>query len=63
MSSRPRGRPALEPRTPSVNIHVRVSSSQYDDMYAKARAARVTMAEWIRTVLRTSTTPTKAGAR
>ena len=37
---------------PSVNVHVRVASSQYDAMYAQARASRLTMADWIRRVLR-----------
>jgi hypothetical protein len=37
---------------PSVNVHVRVPASQYDAMYAQARAERLTMANWIRRVLR-----------
>jgi hypothetical protein len=37
---------------PSVNVHVRVPAAQYDAMYAQARAERLTMANWIRRVLR-----------
>ena len=37
---------------PSVNLHVRVPAAQYDAMYAQARASRLTMADWIRRVLR-----------
>jgi len=37
---------------PSVNVHVRVPAAQYDAMYAQARAQRLTMADWIRRVLR-----------
>jgi hypothetical protein len=56
-SSRPRGRPALDParRTPSVNVHVRLSASQYDATYTRARADRLTLAQWIRRALEDAT--------
>jgi hypothetical protein len=37
---------------PTVNLHVRVPAAQYDAIYAQARASRLTMADWIRRVLR-----------
>lgn len=39
-------------KSASVNVHVRVPAAQYDAMYAQARASRLTMADWIRRVLR-----------
>jgi len=49
---RRRGRPALEPGVPSVNLHVRLSAAQYDATYAQATAARVPLSTWVRRVLR-----------
>jgi hypothetical protein len=49
---RGRGRPALEPGAASVNLHVRVSSAQYDAAYAQATAARLPLASYVRQVLR-----------
>ena len=58
MSLRPRGRPPLESRpTKSVNVHLRLAASEYDAMYAEARAARVTIPQWIRQRLRTAPRP------
>jgi hypothetical protein len=54
---RPRGRPSLEPHTASVTVSVRLTPTQYDATYARAKAARMTVAEWVRRVLRTSTRP------
>jgi hypothetical protein len=36
----------------SINLCVRVPTSQYDAMYAQARAERMKMTDWIRRVLR-----------
>ena len=47
-----RGRPALAPGAPSVNLHVRLSGAQYDATYAGARAARLPLAAYVRQVLR-----------
>jgi hypothetical protein len=50
---RPRGRPPLDDgKTPSVNVHVRLSAPQYDASYARARAERLTLSQWIRRTLR-----------
>lgn len=51
---RPRGRPPLDDdRTaPSVNVHVRLSAPQYDAAYARARAERLTLSQWIRRTLK-----------
>jgi hypothetical protein len=46
---------------PTVNVHVRISTKQYDASYAQARAERLTMADWIRRVLRAATTPKQPG--
>jgi hypothetical protein len=43
-------------RDPTVNVHVRLTTKQYDATYAQARAERLTMADWIRRVLRAATT-------
>jgi hypothetical protein len=55
---RPRGgRPPLDDRrVPSVNVHVRLSAPQYDATYARARAERLTLAQWIRRALRDANT-------
>lgn len=52
-SLRSRGRPPLDAsrRSPSVNVHVRLSAPQYDATYARARAERLTLAQWIRRAL------------
>jgi hypothetical protein len=49
---RRRGRPALEPGVPSVNLHVRLTSAQYDLTCQQATAARVPLSTWVRRVLR-----------
>ena len=52
------GRPALEASgAPSVNVHVRLSSAQYDATLAQATAARVPLATWVRRVLRAAGDP------
>ena len=50
--ARPPGRPPLAPNDPSVTLHVRVPATQFDATYAKARDARVTIAEFVRGALR-----------
>jgi hypothetical protein len=47
-----RGRPALAPDDPSVSVHLRLPSSQYDELYARARAERSSVAEVIREAVR-----------
>jgi hypothetical protein len=60
--TRPRGRPSLEPQTPSVKVTVQLSTTQYDTTYARAQAARVTLPEWIRRALRAANTePSRSG--
>jgi hypothetical protein len=51
---KPRGRPPVDDdgRNPSVNVHLRLSADQYDATYARARAARVTLSQWIRRTVR-----------
>jgi predicted HicB family RNase H-like nuclease len=49
---KPRGRPPLAPGAPSATLNVRMPARQYDETYAKARAARVSMGDWVRAALR-----------
>jgi len=51
-SSKPRGRPPLDPDDPAVDIHVRLPSKHYDEVFQHAKAARLTVPEWIRRQLR-----------
>ena len=61
MTPKPRrGRPALDAAAPSVNVHVRLTAAQYDAAYARASAARLPLADWIRRTLRQATAPAKA---
>lgn len=51
-AKRPPGRPPLDATDPSVDVHVRLPSKQYDAAYTKALAARLTVPELIRRTLR-----------
>jgi hypothetical protein len=42
------GRPPLDPDDPSVDVHVRLPSKQYDAVYRLAQHARVTVPEMFR---------------
>ena len=48
---KPRGRPRIDPDDQSVTYTVRVSSRQLATTQREAKAARMTTAEWIRSVL------------
>jgi hypothetical protein len=43
-----RGRPPLDPDDPSVNLHIRLVSKQYDALCARAGQDRRTLPEMIR---------------
>jgi hypothetical protein len=45
-----RGRPRLDPTdpAPSVQVGLRLSTRQYDALYQRARAARMSVSEFIR---------------
>ncbi len=43
-----RGRPPLDETDPSVDVHVKMSSKQYDATYQRAQRERVTVPEMIR---------------
>ena len=47
---RPGGRPPLDPSDPdgSTDVHVRLPVREYDELYAAARASRVSVPELIR---------------
>ena len=57
MSRRP-GRPPLDRTDRSVEMCLTIPSKKYDDLYARAKAERVTVPEVIRRVLRESTAGT-----
>jgi hypothetical protein len=42
------GRPPLEDDAESVSVSFRISSAQYDDLYKKAQAERLTLSEHLR---------------
>jgi hypothetical protein len=42
------GRPCLDPSSPSTKICLRVSGKDYDAIYARARAERMTVPEFVR---------------
>jgi hypothetical protein len=45
---RPRGRPRLDAAQKSVGVQVRMPAGDYDRLYARARAARVSVPELVR---------------
>jgi len=46
------GHPPLDDTDPSTSVHVRLPSTQYDNLYAIARRERVTVPEVIRRLIR-----------
>ena len=48
MTARRGGRPPLDVKDPAVSVHVRLPSKQYDEAYAHAQRAGVTVPELIR---------------
>jgi len=42
------GHPPLDENDPSVPVHVKMPSQQYDDTYARARRSRVSVPEQMR---------------
>jgi len=46
-----RGRPPLDPDGPSINVHLRLSSKQYDALCARASQQRETLLDMIRRAL------------
>jgi hypothetical protein len=51
-----RGRPPLDATDPSISVHFRLPTKQYDATAANARASRLELAEWIRRALRIANT-------
>ena len=51
MTPKRRGRPRLEPDDPSVDVHVRLPSKQYDAAYLRAQRERLTVPELLRRAL------------
>jgi predicted HicB family RNase H-like nuclease len=58
ISKRP-GRPRIDPEdpAPSAQIHVRISSKQYDQAYSRAAADRISVPELLRRTLREALAP------
>jgi hypothetical protein len=46
------GRPPLDPKAPSIRMSFRVPLKTYDELYTRAKAAKVSMAEFVRSQLR-----------
>jgi hypothetical protein len=57
------GRPPLDPGDPSVRLCVRLPATRYDALYARARAARVSVPELVRRALQPRVVPSKVPAR
>jgi len=49
--TRRRGRPPLDPEGPSVQLNVRFTAKQYDALWARARAQRVSLSAMVRATL------------
>ncbi|MEP7304203.1 MAG: hypothetical protein ABJA98_01670 [Acidobacteriota bacterium] len=54
------GRPPLDDDDPSVDVHLRMPSKQYDDAYKRAGRERVSVPEQIRKDMRDAAQRTKA---
>jgi predicted HicB family RNase H-like nuclease len=52
MTTRRRGRPALDPTQPLADVHVRLPASLYDEAFAAATRAGVSLPELIRRAVR-----------
>jgi hypothetical protein len=48
------GRPPLDPDDPAVDVHLRLPSKQYDDVYQRAQQAKTTVPDLIRRMLKGS---------
>jgi len=46
------GRPPLDAQDPSVKLTVSVTTKKYDELYARAKAARMNLSEFVRRELR-----------
>jgi predicted HicB family RNase H-like nuclease len=46
------GRPPLDPADPSAQLNVRIPSKHYDAAYSHARAERLSLAAYVRRLLR-----------
>jgi hypothetical protein len=53
------GRPPLDVRDPSITVGFRVPTKKYDEFYAHARAARMSVSEYLRDQLSTKRRPSK----
>jgi len=45
------GRPPLDPTDPSVRVAFRLTTKQYDQVYHRATASRLTVSEYLRAVV------------
>jgi len=51
MAKHKRGRPPIDATDPSVHVSFRLTTTQYDEAYKRAAAARLTLAEYLRAVV------------
>jgi hypothetical protein len=54
---RPRGRPPIDEDDRSVNLSIKIPGKALDTAATRARLERVTLAEWIRRMLREGRDP------
>ena len=54
---KPRGRPPIDAEDPSVNVQFRVPGKQFDAAQRQAEQERLTLAQWIRRLVRDATAP------
>jgi hypothetical protein len=52
MAPRRTGRPPLDPNYPTIQLSLSLPSKRYDELYAQARAERMSMSEFVRRLLR-----------
>ena len=57
---KPRGRPRLDPKDPSVSVTVRLPSKQFDLTQKRADQARLPLRDWLRLVVERACRPPKA---
>jgi hypothetical protein len=54
---RPRGRPPIDPADRSVQYSIKIPAKQFEDATTRARDERLTLADWIRRMLREGRDP------
>jgi hypothetical protein len=58
-----RGRPRLDPTDPTVEMCLALPAKRYDDLYARAQAARVSVPEFVRRIISIGKIPPREPSR